>query len=130
MRTLASKSSPRLKWRVALVALLGAVVVALSAPAAQADWRGHGYYWHDGWYWGAPYGPWPGYWPYAYPPGYVYPYPAQAPVAVIQQQPVQAAQPGMWYYCDNPAGYYPYVATCASQFRAVPAVPPTQPPAH
>jgi hypothetical protein len=54
-------------------------------------------------------------------PRTVYVEPAPVPPVVVAPAPQAAST---WYYCPTSRAYYPYVATCASQWQMVPAVPP------
>ncbi len=130
------------------VKLLCSVVLVAGitlSGTAMAD-RGHGYggrgHGHVGvgLYIGGPYlypyGYYPPY-PYGYyPPVIITPAPAQPPVYIEQQQPVQAppaviqqAAPEnyFWYHCANPDGYYPYIKECPAGWQKVTPTPPPQP---
>jgi hypothetical protein len=54
-------------------------------------------------------------------PRTVYVEPAPVPPVVVAPAPQAAAT---WYYCPTSSAYYPYVATCASEWQKVPAIPP------
>lgn len=94
-------------------------------------WRsGH---WHNGrhggrlgWWWvvggawylyNAPVYPYPN--PYVPPVVVVEPPPAVAPAPVVVAPPVEH----YWYYCETSQTYYPYVASCATEWKQVPATP-------
>ena len=87
-----------------------------------------------GFYYGAPYYPYP--YPYAYP--YAYPYyyrPAPPPPAYYDAPPPRdygppppnaEPQEQSWYYCQDPQGYYPYVQDCRGEWQVVPSMPPEE----
>jgi hypothetical protein len=60
-----------------------------------------------------------------------YPYPYYSDTVQFDVTPAQDYLPDAslsttqyWYYCPDSNAYYPYVSSCASDWQAVPTVPP------
>ena len=110
---------------------LAAVLAAVCSFYSGADWahgRGGHFRGHSGFgfYFGAPFYPFPYYRPYYpyYPPAVVT-VPAEPPVYIQQSPPVAEPYPeGYWYYCNNPDGYYPYIKECPGGWQQVEPTPP------
>ena len=59
------------------------------------------------------------------PPAYIIDEPVTPPITYVQTVSPPPPPPSqVWYHCRHPEGYYPYIATCASGWQTVPAVPP------
>lgn len=120
----------------ALTATFGAFLLAITGNAEARGGHGHhhggggiGFYWG---YPGALYSPFysPFYSPYYYPyyaPQPIVNVPAQPPIYIERERPMQQPQQypeGYWYYCASPEGYYPYVQQCPGGWRQVDPIPP------
>jgi hypothetical protein len=81
-----------------------------------------------GFYFGAPFYPYPYYgypyrYPYYYPPAIVT-VPVTPPVYIQQSPPAAQQNPsGYWYYCNSPEGYYPYIKACPNGWQQVEPTP-------
>jgi len=81
-----------------------------------------------GFYFGAPFYPYPYYsypyqYPYYYPPAIIT-VPVTPPVYIQQSPPAAQQNPsGYWYYCNSPEGYYPYIKDCPNGWQQVEPTP-------